>query len=508
MRLGESTTFEGIVLAAILTSCFFLLILPPGGLSFEEIRRIDPTFPVFVSDEKLKEIDYLFTILFTVECSVRILDRGLFFTKRAYLKDPWNVVDFFLVISSLMDMICEILNFEALQGGKIGKVLRLARALRPLRVMKRNPSMRELIGTLFGTLRPVTYVILFQMVTLFNFALIGLGIFGGKYQHCRTAEHGDQEVEYPGGKRECMGFFVRSDGVMFQRSWDNPNFHFDTLAQSVKSLFVVQNFPFVEIMHTSMDLTNYDLMHSRNYSQQNSLFFVIYVFVGGILAINLFVAFIVDGFNICKGLTKEDQIYFRFVRLLSMRQPPKKEIALPKNFISCFCRSVVEHFIWQRLSMTCVAINVALNLTESVDNLPATVAMLEIQNLVFGCVLLFEVMVNFIAYGPRGYIADKFRAFDLMIGAMTFVGIAQIILGKKEETLDRFAKALRLARIMRLMAKIKTVKTIIETAIHCLPALANILVLLVLIYSIFAVFFTQIFGLVKYGERLGNTAHF
>jgi hypothetical protein len=61
---------------------------------------------------------------------------------------------------------------------------------------------------------------------------------------------------------------------------------------------------------------------------------------------------------------------------------------------------------------------------------------------------------------------------------------------------------------MRLMAKINTVKTIIETAIHCLPALANILVLLVLIYSIFAVFFTQIFGLVKYGERLGNTAHF
>jgi hypothetical protein len=140
------------------------LILPPGGLSFKEIRRIDPTFPVLVSDEKLKEIDYLFTILFTVECSVRILDRGLFFTKRAYLKDPWNVVDFFLVISSLMDMICDILNFEALQGGKIGKVLRLARALRPLRVMKRNPSMRELIGTLFGTLRPVTYVILFQMV--------------------------------------------------------------------------------------------------------------------------------------------------------------------------------------------------------------------------------------------------------------------------------------------------------------------------------------------------------
>ncbi len=512
VKLGHSAVFEAIVLAAIFASCFFLLILPPGGLPYKQIKRIDPTFNTLINDEKMKLVDYIFTILFTTECAVRILDRGLYFTKRAYLKDAWNLMDFVLVIMSWIDIMNDLLSFGDVEGsgGKIGKVLRLGRTLRPLRVMKRNPSMRALIGALFGTMHPVAYIILFQMVTLFNFALIGMGMFGGKYQHCRTAEFEDLEVAYPGGKRECMGFFVRPDGVIVQRSWDNPNFHFDSLAQSVKTLFVVQNLPFVDTMHMAMDLTDYDLMHSRNHSMPNAFFFIIYVFVGGTLCINLFVAFIVDGFNISKGTTDQDAFYFRFLRLVSLRKPPQKNVLLPTNFISCFCRSVVEHPIWHKLSIACIVISVGFNLTQNVDNPPEKVVMIKLQNLVFGCVLIFEVFVNFMAYGPRGYARDNFRNFDFVVAAITFGGImAQFNNeGNKDESFSKFARALRLAGILHLMAKIKSVQTIVETAIHCLPELANIMLLLVLIYSIFAVLFTQFFGLVRYGERLGDTANF
>ena len=50
------------------------------------------------------------------------------------------------------------LNFK-----KIGKVLRLARALRPMRLLKRNQSMRAVIDALFATLVPVGYVLLFLL---------------------------------------------------------------------------------------------------------------------------------------------------------------------------------------------------------------------------------------------------------------------------------------------------------------------------------------------------------
>lgn len=102
-------------------------------------------------------------------------------------------------------------------GGRLGKVLRLGRALRPLRLMKRNESMRAVIDALIGTLRPVAYVILFLLLTMVVFGLLGMGLFGGKYQHCSTQDllyyTADPAVSFPFGKTECVGAFIRDDGT-------------------------------------------------------------------------------------------------------------------------------------------------------------------------------------------------------------------------------------------------------------------------------------------------------
>ena len=104
-----------------------------------------------------------------------------------------------------------------LTEGKLGKVLRLARALRPLRLMKRNERMRAVIDALIGTLRPVIYVILFLSLTIVIFAIVGLGLFGGKFQSCSTQDllfyTVDASVSYPFGRTECVGSFVRDNGT-------------------------------------------------------------------------------------------------------------------------------------------------------------------------------------------------------------------------------------------------------------------------------------------------------
>jgi len=107
--------------------------------------------------------------------------------------------------------------FVCLTEGKLGKILRLARALRPLRLMKRNETMRVVIDALMGTLRPVVYVILFLSLTIVIFAIVGLGLFGGKFQGCSTQDWlfytVDPSVSYPFGRKECVGFFVRDNGT-------------------------------------------------------------------------------------------------------------------------------------------------------------------------------------------------------------------------------------------------------------------------------------------------------
>ena len=93
--------------------------------------------------------------------------------------------------------------------------MRLARALRPLRLMKRNAGMKMLIDALIGTLYPVVYVGVFASLTLFSFALVGVGLFRGLLYRCTTVG-----AEYPGGVLECSGSHVLEEhGFMVPRAW-------------------------------------------------------------------------------------------------------------------------------------------------------------------------------------------------------------------------------------------------------------------------------------------------
>jgi hypothetical protein len=343
--LGEKKWFDAAIYASILVSCIFLILEPPSGISTEDIQRIDPSWTVRVEDRTARFCSYLFTFVFTAEFLVKVLDRGLYFTKRAYLKDAWNVLDSIILIISLANVLIDLMSLDSFKGGRVGKVLRLGRALRPLRLMKRNESMRVVIDALIGTLYPVAYVLLFLLWTMLVFSLIGMGLFGGMYHYCSTQDllsyTTDPVVAYPGGKRECMGFFVRDDGVLIQRAWNNPPYHFDTFYNSMKTLFVVQTLKFVSIMQQSMDLTEFNHSPSRNANVYFALFFVVYVFVGGLFVMNLFVGFIVDGFNIKKGSSEEEIHFNAFLRSISIHKPHYKHFALPPNFVSQACRSLI-----------------------------------------------------------------------------------------------------------------------------------------------------------------------
>ena len=501
--LGQQKWFDTAVYAAIITSCVFLALIPPAGLSTKDILRLDPDFFVPVSDETTRFCAYLFTFIFTAEFLVKVLDHGLLYTKRAYLKDYWNVLDSVILAISWFDVIVDLFSLDSFKGGKIGKVLRLGRAFRPLRLLKRNEAMRTVIDALFGTLYPVAYVILFLLFTMWVFALLGMGLFAGKFFYCSTQNLPDPIVAFPAGKIECMGYLVREDGVLIQRAWENPPFHFDTFRHAMRTLFVVQTYKFLSTMQHAMDLTGHDQSPEQNASVHHALFFIMYLFIGGLFVMNLFVGFIVDGFNVQKGTSDAEIHYSRITRQLEMRKPTYNRFSLPANVLSEFCRNLIGSNTWQTISAACVAVNVLINLTVHTGASEEFEAMIDTQNNFFNYVLFMEVFITLIGYGPGGFVDDRWKMFDAFV---CFGSVAGMVINSPSVT--KISKAFRLFRILRLMIMIKAIRVILETLIAVLPQLLNILLLLVLVYSIFAVIFVQIFGLVKPGQRLGETGGF
>lgn len=88
------------------------------------------------------------------------------------------MLDFFIVISSLIDLM--LINVEL----PFIKVLRLLRTLRPLRFISHNLAMKMVIVALFDSVGSIFNVVLVVMVVWLMFAILGVNLFAGKFFEC------------------------------------------------------------------------------------------------------------------------------------------------------------------------------------------------------------------------------------------------------------------------------------------------------------------------------------
>ena len=124
-----SSIFEYIVLFLILASSVTIAIDNPLNNPDSKL-----TSTLFV-------IDGVFTFLFLLEAILKIIAMGFIHNhnkeERAYLCVGWNILDFLVVLASLIDFALGLANVSN-NSLKALKALRTIRALRPLRVISRN----------------------------------------------------------------------------------------------------------------------------------------------------------------------------------------------------------------------------------------------------------------------------------------------------------------------------------------------------------------------------------
>ncbi|KUF89419.1 hypothetical protein AM588_10002652 [Phytophthora nicotianae] len=95
----------------------------------------------------------------------------------SYGKDMWNVLDFFVVVSSLVASLPGMPNVSA---------IRTIRVLRPLRSLSVIPGMRRLIAALLKALPALGNVVILQIFVFFIFGILGIQLFGGSMnRRCR-----------------------------------------------------------------------------------------------------------------------------------------------------------------------------------------------------------------------------------------------------------------------------------------------------------------------------------
>ncbi|KAJ8254296.1 hypothetical protein COCON_G00209080 [Conger conger] len=129
--------------------------------------------------------DFIFAF-FAVEMVLKMLALGIFGSK-CYLGDPWNRLDFFIVMAGMLEY--------SLGGHNATSAIRTVRVLRPLRAINRVPSMRILVTLLLDTLPMLGNVLLLCFFVFFIFGIVGVQLWAGLLRNrCFLQE--DLKMEY------------------------------------------------------------------------------------------------------------------------------------------------------------------------------------------------------------------------------------------------------------------------------------------------------------------------
>jgi hypothetical protein len=139
----------------------------------------------------LKILDYTFTFLFLIEAVLKIIALGFWSNDfpgiGSYILNAWNILDFFVVIASLVDFGFTVGNSDVDTNQlKSLKALRVIRALRPLRMISRNEGLKIVVNALFSSIPAMTNVLVVCIIFLLIFAIMGVNLFKGSFYSCRN----------------------------------------------------------------------------------------------------------------------------------------------------------------------------------------------------------------------------------------------------------------------------------------------------------------------------------
>ncbi|XP_063633310.1 LOW QUALITY PROTEIN: voltage-dependent calcium channel type A subunit alpha-1 [Cydia splendana] len=158
----EWPPFEYAVLLTIIANCVVLALE-------EHLPNGDKT----ILAQNLEKTEAYFLGIFCVEASLKILALGFVLHRGSYLRNVWNIMDFFVVVTGIVTLqpnIAPDVDF---------RTLRAIRVLRPLKLVSGVPSLQVVLKSIIKAMAPLLQIGLLVLFAIVIFAIIGLEFYSG-----------------------------------------------------------------------------------------------------------------------------------------------------------------------------------------------------------------------------------------------------------------------------------------------------------------------------------------
>ena len=511
IKVVKSQTFDQFILLLILANCVFLA-MDTKEVLFEESAWGKAT----------AMSEHIFTGIYVVEMCMKIIAMGFFYGKGSYLSDPWNRMDFFVVVLGLLGYLPGMGNYSG---------IRTVRILRPLRTITGVKGMRQLVVTLLRSLPMLFDVLILVFFAFFIFGIIGVQLFMSKTsQRCAILGNpaagcescGLQDAAgytgcdtscvipaaptwvYQGGEDGdvlCSGprwnsYPDRGDAgagnacpagqyCVQQRKQDLPNFgfsNFDNIAWAWLTIFqCISMEGWTNIMYMVMDTT----------STWTWPYFVVLIVFGSFFAVNLALAVL--------------YVYFTGAGEEGRDDDEEKELPIPtqegevavthRNALQKMCFKIASSQRFEQVTIGLIILNTAVMASDH-NRMPRMQEQAnEYVNYFLFAYFVVEMIIKLIGFGPRGYAKDQMNLFDGFVVLMSCVEVVVgFISSDNGNNYLSVLRTFRLLRVFKLARSWKQLNDIITTMFKSLAGISYLSLILLLFMYVFALLGMQLFG--------------
>ncbi|XP_051508518.1 calcium channel, voltage-dependent, L type, alpha 1S subunit, b [Myxocyprinus asiaticus] len=532
INIVEWKPFEIIILLTIFANCVALAVFLP--MPEDDTNSTNLT---------LESLEYIFLIIFTLECFLKIVAYGLLFHEGAYLRNCWNILDFVIVFMGLFTLIVDTINTIAgvpteKGGGFDMKALRAFRVLRPLRLVSGVPSLQVLMSSVLKSMLPLFHIALlvFFMVTIY--AIMGLELFKCKmhktcyYQGTNIIAIRENEKPSPcaqaGHGRRCT-----INGTECRGGWPGPNFgitHFDNFGFAMLTVFqCITMESWTDVLYWVNDAIG---------NEWAWIYFFSMILLGAFFILNLVLGVLSGEFTKereksrsrgeyqklretqqmdedLKGymdwITQAEVIDGDYEALLRRDTDSETDslyqleginrviyfyrLARRWNIIlrrKCHVWVKSKYFTWWVLLI--VLLNTLVIATEHHHQSEQLTRFQDTANTILLTCFTMEMVMKMYAFGVRAYFMSIFNRFDFFVVTTGILEIALVVSDVMTPLGISVMRCIRLLRLFKVTRYWKSLSNLVASLLNSVKSIASLLLLMFLFIVIFALLGMQVFG--------------
>uniref|UniRef100_A0A3B4AT44 Voltage-dependent L-type calcium channel subunit alpha n=1 Tax=Periophthalmus magnuspinnatus TaxID=409849 RepID=A0A3B4AT44_9GOBI len=434
--------------------------------------------------EMQERANKILLLLFTLEMLMKMYAFGL----QIYFMALFNRFDCFVVCGGILELL--LVELEVIPPIGIA-VLRCIRLLRIFKMTRHWAALSDLVNSLLNSMKAICSLLLLLFLFLIIFALLGMQLFGGKFNFDETQMKRSTFDSFPQALLTCFQILtgedwnaVMYDGIM---AYGGPVFPNMVVCVYFVILFVCGN-----CIHPSAE-RNSEKYPSRDLKVKS------YIICDDIST---------DLLMKCSPLCS----FYQFFLLLGVAPmkpefsgPKEKIVPIPdgssffilgkKNCLRVACHSFIHHPYFTNFILVFIILSsISLAAEDPIKSHSFRNIVLGYADYVFTSVFTVEIVLKMTVYGAflheGSFCRNAFNLLDLLVVS---VSLTSFFLHSSAISVVKILRVLRVLRPLRAINRAKGLKNVVQCVFVAIRTIGNILIVTTLLQFMFACIGVQLF---------------